>query len=317
MSIRPEAQQTLDYYDKVLIPQLAQTVSGAEEKRQSGDHQLVQRIFDAWTYTLPPEQKKGHLRSYDQDLLHQIRLYSRRLELDLLEQEDLLKVGLAGLGRIHHVDANSQFKETGYLPTLLDRINQAQALYQRLKPETLAPWTIHGGSIYWPAEIAQDLANTYILTGDRQAAENILNEAIREIATKNLQVGGIDFKTPEETLKETGYAAYFGKKDFLGAFSAQGVLYLRKAILTRDLSDMAKALDFVSLAHRFEPNAHRLATISLRLFQASLSSSYHDGVGTRLIRIVDGTLGLIQAFLSSPKDTVSSVKQSVRERKKS
>lgn len=271
-------------YVQDLVTNLSCHVNGAEHERRAGHHLKVQEYFDYWAQY----EKDG------QPLLEEVSSIKRMIasRINLTPQEDLIKVGLAGLGRIAHVDANSEFKETKDTIRLINRMRKPLELYERLDPETLVPWTIHGGSIYWPAEIAQDTATSQILLGGPKDAEETLNEALEKASKINLEIGS---------------------KKYLGAFSAQGVLWYRKAMISQDLSEMEKAICFVTLAHMKEPNPHRLATIALSTLRSSLSPKFSGNSGVRTACFGYGLSGVMEAFCYDPKDTISSIKQAFRE----
>ena len=136
------------FYDRKLIPSLSDDVMQAEIARQKGEHSRVGEVYSHWS-----SQAEARLK----------KLESRRkgLAVDLAPQKDLLKVGFAGLGRIRHVDTNSQLKaDPDKKDVLLSQIGEVRKLYGLLGLETLVPWTIHGGPIHWLSEVAQDEVNT-------------------------------------------------------------------------------------------------------------------------------------------------------------
>lgn len=301
--MKPELIQL--FYNRQILT-LRDDVTLAEQARQEGNHQKVMDIFDYWIKSNRYERILTELQD------------RKGSGLNLTEEEDLIKAGLAGLGRIEHVDANSQlkspFEEAKALASR--RTIWVYALYGSLNIDTLPPWTIHESAIFWPAEIAQDKAKTLVLSGyDPKLAGKVIDQALIDIPNINLDVGDIDFKTPDQILKAEDYLSYRARKRFLGAFSGQGVLWLRKAEIDKKLEYMTRALNFLSLVHIHEPNSHRLATVATRVMLASLSSSYQGSVGERFNSLCLGSYGIMQALSSNWEDTLSSLKQSFRERK--
>lgn len=298
-------------YDPEAASSLSGDVSQAELARQAGNHRSVQEIFETWT------QNPAIVPFLEWLALKRNEL---GIDPDLIEQEDLITAGLAGLGRIKHVNLNSQLQATLNEATqermkLLSEIYQVHDLYTLLDPPTLPPWTIHRGSICWMAEIAQDQAKTFLIIDDQEGAREIVRTTLSRISEMNLEIGGIDFETPEDVLKAKSYQAFRQRKEFLGAFSAQGVLWLRLAELDHNLEYMLRAVNFVSLTHLYEPNPHRLATVAVRTLRATLSLNYHGSLLSRVCGVKDGGLGFIQAFFSSPSATISSLKQFLREKR--
>lgn len=95
------AERAKWFYNQKLIPALRESVGEAEVARQKEAHREVENTFVLWT-------KDKH----DRDLLRRLRAREKDLKINLGEEGDLLKVGLAGLGRIEHTDANSELKTT-------------------------------------------------------------------------------------------------------------------------------------------------------------------------------------------------------------
>ncbi|MFH0937421.1 MAG: hypothetical protein V1808_03955 [Candidatus Daviesbacteria bacterium] len=298
--------EIISFYDEKLIPSLKSVVSQAEEDRKSGNHQAIQSAFEFWIDA-----------TRDQQIFHRLMLQAQEFELDLSLQRDILKVGFAGLGRIQHVDANSELKMVKTQEStdrIMGRINQATELYARLDLESLDPWTIDGSSIFWSAEIAQDKANTAIITGQENLAKSTLERALVEI---NRAINGpkVNLETPDNVLRVENYSLFKERKRFIGALSSRGVIYYRIALITHEVDDMMAALNFTNIADSFQPNLHRLATVSQKTLQAAFSLNYRGSLYLRESAIIMGTQHLIEAFFTSPKDTISAVRQAIRERK--
>lgn len=298
------------FYNYYLIPTLARDISKAEQARQAGQHQAVQETFDFWTNRALNEEIFRKLAE------REVRF--SQFHLDLSREEDLIRAGLAGMARIQHVDTNSELKttpDTQQLPVAAKRINPVSALYRRIPLHTLPPWTIHEGATYWPAEVAQDWANTYTILGNPPLSEQIVQNSLQEASQLNLLIGGIDFQTSDDTLKTLDYNRYRQRKLYLGAYSAQGVLWARHAKLSGNLEEMVQGLGFIALAHHHEPNPHRLATIAMKTVAASASNTYHGPLLTRATGLILGTARLTEAFFSDPKATYSALTQALRERR--
>lgn len=294
-------------YVQSLVSGLSADVTEAEKERQVSHHTQVQNYFYRWN-----ERVNGNQPLLDKVLSIKKSLSSRH---NLTPEEDLIKSGLAGLGRIGHVDANSEFKKTEDSARLNTRMAQSLDLYEKLDPENLVPWTIHGGSIYWPAEIAQDIASSQILLGHPNEAELTLQKAIIDSFKITLEIGKIDFNTPDEILKAENYSAFKARKRAMGATSALGVLWYRKAMISKDLTEMEKAISFTTLAQIRETNPHRLAIIALKTLQSSLSPNFFGDLRARTFCFAYGFSGVFEAFCYSPNDTMASINQALRERK--
>ena len=228
------------------------------------------------------------------------------MEVSLIPQRELLQVGLAGIGRIKHVDNNSQLKGAihGKKRQLLTEIRDVQLLYHRLGLATLVPWTIHNGSVCWPAETSQDKANTFIILHQPQAASDILMEAIKKTAAIVSSHKGINLYIPDETLKLEKPEEWKRRKIYLGSLSAMGVLWARKARLDKHLGTLILGLNLVKDAYKFEPNPHRLATIALWTIRASFDgNNFKSDFLTRAEGIALGIQSLAISFLRSPKDS--------------
>lgn len=285
------------FYNQKLTPALEETVIEAERARLEKDHQTVEKGWNTWVGKGP--------RMGDQRILAKLRARERKLGISLAPEEDLLKAGFAGLGRISHVDANSQLKvkeNAGTQDPILIKIEEIRNLYQRLGVETLAPWTIDGGSINWVSEIAQDEANTQTILRNSQEAEGILNQAIFQTdqLIKVLEVK-VDMTTPEDKLRAEDYKKWKERKIYFGSVSALGPLWYRKAKISKKISDMITSLELVRYANRFVPNQERLITISFWTITSAISPGYSGSLGQRLKGMVLGITSLASSVLINPK----------------
>ena len=301
--ITPEKARHL--YNDHFILAMSGTVMKAEQARQTRSHEEVERIFSRWV---------GGEK--DKRVIEKLRQVARRAGVDLGHQEDKIKVGYAGLGRIEHVDANSQLKRTPEeqrgLP--LERIAQAQRLYDRLGLATLVPWTIHEGSIHWLSEVAQDGVNTSKILGNEMKAHKILEDAI--LATAEVCDGLeelVDLETPEAQLRKQNYDAWKNRKIYLGSLSAQGVLWARFGKLTRLHSGLTYGLRRVLEASQYEPNPHRVATLALWTIAATRSYRYYEELPARIKGGFLGMKSLCRAFIMSPQQAISAVRQFAKE----
>lgn len=297
--LSPEKAENI--YNEHLIPTMSRAVMKAEQARQATSHEEVEQIFNRWT-----RGKK------DQRAIEKLRQISRRAGVNLAPQEDEIKVGYAGLGRIEHVDANSQLKSVVEAREVfpLTRIDRAKQLYDRLGLATLVPWTIHGGSIHWLSEVTQDKANTSKILGNKMKAHKILEDAI--LATAEVCDGlkeSADLKTSEKQLKQQDYDAWKNRKIYLGSLSAQGVLWARFGKLNKLHSGLTYGLRRVLEASRYEPNPHRVATLALWIIAATRSYRYYEEFPARIKGGFLGMKSLCRAFIMSPRQTISAVRQ--------
>jgi hypothetical protein len=292
------------FYDKKLIPALADDVDQAEQNRQKTAHQDVEEAFSKWT-----------TGERDQEILRKLASRENKYGTGLSEQADLIEVGLAGLGRIEHVDANSQLKSSLDREPVMARIVRAQELYNRLGLENLAPWTIHCGSIHWLSEVAQDKVNTHKILNQPEEATEILDQAIRETSrvVDALEREELDLIISDEELKRESYNAWRKRKIYLGALSALGVLLARQGKIKKHLPWLFVGLKKVHEAHRYEPNPHRLATLAIWAFFGALNQSYLSRRPYRLKTVRSGLKYFFEATSANPKDAFLALSQHLKE----
>lgn len=298
------AERAQWFYDEKLIPILADDVAQAEQNRQVMNHQSVEETFTGWT-----------INRQDQRILSKLSQREKARSINLEQQVDSIRVGFAGLGRIQHVDANSQLKLAANKDPIIERVSQVQQLYKRLGLEHLVPWTIHGGSIYWPSEVAQDQANTQKIFDEPEQAKKILSQAINQTGqvVENLKGQELDLFTSDKQLKEKDYQAWRQRKIYLGALSALGVLRARQGRITRRLPWVFVGLNQVYRAHQHEPNPHRLATLAIWAFFDAFSQNYQSHYQYRLKVARFGLWRFNQAALVSPKDALLALSQHLKE----
>lgn len=331
MAVTLEVQTELENYDRYVIPQLKETVSKAEDNRQNGNHDEVNRAFCLYT----EQQTKAYraelrlprnIQTIDQALLYLLRRTIKRAlynpikqtrEKDyqnLLKREDLLKVGFAGLGRIQHVDANTVLQANPHGPwaPVFERITQVGNLYQRLTPETLVPWTIREAGIHWLSEIAQDTAKTTEILG--RDPRPILQKAIRNTEST---LRFLKHRSISTLIESNKYQTFKDRKLQTGSLSALGVLYNRLAVSDKNLGALIQAVQYIENACKHEPNVHRLATLSARLLAVSYSKEYQIRPPlyyTRETAFMTGIVGLALAVRYNPRDTFSALRQAVRKK---
>lgn len=276
------------FYNQKLIPHLSVDVATAESGREKKNHRQVNQIFENWV-----------AGDKDQKILTKLDKRVQGKKINLLAEEDLIKVGYAGLGRIQHVDINTQIKKEVRQKTfLVKKLEEVQKLYQRLGLETLIPWTIHQGSIQWIAEVAQDQATTQEVLGNSQESIKILTTATEktfEIVTQTEK--GVNLETPELVLQRADPAAFEQRKFFLGSLSAFGVLLARRAKITGNLPELTLGLSYVARADAHEPNPSRLSTIALWTIRGVLGKDYEGGLSIRARALTLASLSLIKASL--------------------
>jgi hypothetical protein len=291
------------FYNKKLIPSLSDDVTQAEIARQQGEHGRVREVYSHWSSQAEARLKKLESRQ-------------ESLGVDLSPKRDLLKVGFAGLGRIRHVDTNSQLKraESQDKDTLLSQIDEVKKLYDLLGLGTLVPWTIHGGPIHWFSEVAQDEVNTQKILGDEEKASLILNKAVEgtEGVIESLRERHNIPDLLQKEDDELGYEDKVAKELYLGSVSALGVLWARRAKMSLDLKDFDKSLTYLFESTHFDHNYHRLATVSTWALVASFTPSFRGSFADRFKLALRSSRGIFTAFRGSPKDTLSAVRQFVR-----
>lgn len=249
---------------------LAALITQAEQLRQIGwRHEEIHRLF------------VQHF-----DLLH-----------GQLGQNPELLIGLLGLTRIQHVDANSQMKPAPMVDRLeiyKRRIIPVEEFYDKINLQEAPSHTITGEPIYWLGEITQDRANSQIILGDPTKASALLTQGIIE-TSRLLQAQGSPDQLPP------------------GILSSLGVLLYRRGHLEKNLPDLYAANALVLHADTHSSNPHRLATVSSRLLAASLRPDYSGTLALRLSCLNSGLKGCIRALIHDPKATVRSISQFLRE----
>jgi hypothetical protein len=278
------------FYNTSLIPNLSDQVMEAELARRRQDHDTVRTIFN------------HHIENGKEQIVLR-KLERRSHEINLDEERDMIVAGFAGLGRIEHVDANSEYKETSQ-QTSLRRIARVEELYNYLGVEQLPPFSIHGGSMNWPLEIAQDRANTQVILENSEVARNIINEAIANVRRETDQLKlNVDLKVPEEELKESDYEKYLDRKRYLGNISGLGVHMAKLARMDGSIIGMIEAMRYTNEAYKYEKNKDRLATISKWTLDAARSREYNGNLRERITAFCIGSFSLAKthSFLSGQK----------------
>ena len=299
------------FYGQTLIPRLASSVANAEQARQVMNHQAVEEIFAGWIWRDPQTKKLSLIES----ILDRVRERNVRFNGALSKEKDLIEAGYAGLGRIEHVDANTELKslheeDSALRQDVLLRISRVRTLvYRYLDLKNLVSWTIHGGAIYWPAEITQDDADTEIILGNKTRAQQILSHAIDEARETygrlSLRIN-LDVPSPDP---EINYRGYRQRETLIGAAWALAILYARQGRLDQRVGGLTESLGYASSVDRFEPNPHRLATLALWALGGSLSREYSGSLSERIETFGLGILEFGTAVFEDRKAVLSVLKQ--------
>lgn len=302
--IRAVAMSYAETISPYTTSKLRDAVLDAEQKRQKCDHKAVEAAFQVWgklpflpkeiiTSTTPLSPKeiarwmidKGLLPSSEEengeDLAH---LYGTDIALT--------GRGVAGIARIENVDANSQYKRERVCHAL-ERVKRARnVINSLLRCVDLGHKTIDGGDIHWPLETMQDYMNTACITGNREEALRVADNAI-QVAYEFLAHHSNEY--PQLVV---------------GVWSALGVIFGRRANITGSVPDLRQALHYVAEADERQPNPHRLATVATWALIRPWTSQYSaEPIFERLLCSVEGLSKLIKASTRNPRSSLLAVWQ--------
>lgn len=171
------------YYEEYVIPQLSLDVREAEIARKKHDHQTTESLTGPW---IEPKAVVREGKVHKRFLV--LEKAQKRLGQNYLDEElsnayffflTSVKLGLAGMGRIAHVDANTQIKNDPrrHLPHLAT-IQNVDDLFIAIDPKSLPPRTIHFDPISWIGERSQDSAKTMELMNQPNLAVQEIQAAI-------------------------------------------------------------------------------------------------------------------------------------------
>ncbi len=269
-------QRVYWFYNQKLLPSLRETVTSCEQARQRGESSLIEQAWRQWAR---PTEVSARLEK--------IRQREERFRIDLSQKRDDCRVGLVGLGRIRHVDANSAIKRGEGKERQKRRIKEVEELYSQIDLNSLPPRTIDGGAINWPIEVCQDKLNTLKILGKIEEAIALLDQVI-----------------------ESAF------NDVLGAASGLSVLYARRAKLGLQGDDLITSVQLARMAHFLQPNNHRLATLSLWGLLASFSQEYQFSSWKKRLKLAFlSSIALISISLTDLSIVKSVINQHLRENK--
>ncbi len=191
-----------------LIRSLKNDVTSASKAMGDGDHEEVERIYSHWT-------TGGRIDNNQQVIEESFSSREERKQLFLC----WLAIGLLGLARIRIVDLNTQLKSSLVFTDkkiVLDCINDVHStVYSKIPPENAYPETIHGASIDWSGEIAQDKGITLERMDKPDEALIIYSDAIEDLEARLLDLrsqrnGKIEKPTGKKKVKQE-IATIFGR----------------------------------------------------------------------------------------------------------
>lgn len=171
----------------------------AEIARKKHDHQTTESLTGPW---IEPKAVVREGKVHKRFLV--LEKAQKRLGQNYLDEElsnayffflTSVKLGLAGMGRIAHVDANTQIKNDPrrHLPHLAT-IQNVDDLFIAIDPKSLPPRTIHFDPISWIGERSQDSAKTMELMNQPNLAVQEIQAAIWRLNTHIEQVESTVFK---------------------------------------------------------------------------------------------------------------------------
>lgn len=293
-------------YSHIGIEGLRRAVSTAERARQNLDHAQVDELFRQWVLDLLQDNETRHILKD-----------ARRLEL--VQERDLIRVGMAGLIRIKHVDLNSLLGESSgeKREPILQEVVTTNRVYKQLGGlRKLPSFSIDWNSMSWWLENVQDWMSTYEKMGDEEGAGGVAIPAIVEGrgVLRGLRAADVDLKTPNDVLKARDYSAFILRRQFLGTLSALGVILVRNGKRDHSLFAILEGLNLVVEGYTHEPNSHRLATLALWTIQAAVSGEYKTSLPDRTFGLGSGLVQLIRANRGDAVSSLSSLRQMIRER---
>lgn len=254
-----------------VVPPFTDILTKAELARQRTDHEFVDGVFTA--VTVFDLQRQEYL---DQTILHHAQTPDEEIDARLL---------YAGIGRIQHVDANSQI---GSLPmdqrpaVARQRIEPVERLYEDIDIATLPPRTAHGSTIHWLGRITADRMKTLERLGDKDQARKGLEQSVSDVRKELAQIA----EDPQGEKREYE----------IPDTSLLGVLYNQHGRLTKDQQEVLQALKVTRKAHAQQQNTHELATISIHTIATSLLPGYQGTLGTRIEGVKKGVTSFLKAF---------------------
>jgi hypothetical protein len=289
-------ERTQWFYQQKLIPSLSADVQAAESARLDHHHDQVTDFFNTWTQ----EGLTKEFVVYDKAL--------ERAEVQPLENElEMIGVGLAGLGRILHVDMNSQLtSSTSFIELISNQQKQRLVrLYQKLEVGSLPPKTIHGGPIHWGSELVLDETRGYEKIGMTEISLPLLFDTahqLQEYLNRMTPFMGEHLRT-----SATGAESH---QQYYAAMSGLSVVVARIGRILKQVNALGQAVDFNLQATEHTMNANRLATLSLWALQLAWSTKADGSATDRVFTTYLATKGLFKALVANPKQTLAAIKHS-------
>jgi len=297
-SLETPEERAQRFYDQQILL-LSDDVTKAETARQWGDYPAVDEIDDKWR---GEDNRRAKLI---------LKKLERRTLLIKPQTGQTVKAGLAGVGRITHVNHHSRFK-TGSIDTetLTAKVQEINRLYHDfIGLENLPNLTIHGGSIFWPGEIAQDNIRTAELSGNSQVV-NLVFRALSELENIRNQL-----EQEVNLRKKTGSEEK--RRLLIAILYASAVIKVRESKMSHNLPGIQVGLSEAGRAFKYEKNAHRLATLAFWALQESTTTIQSGNLmerdsGLRLQK--EAWRYLLIAFISNPKESFSVLKPELEKR---
>ena len=260
-----------------LIVSLKQDVPQADKALRAENHQAVHDFFSLWFR--------------NDGFITQVIIELELAEYNFYNDFMWAAVGLLGLARCYHVDANVQYKNKLITAAeLKNKVDEIETVYEKISLSKVAPWSIEGNGIFWLGEIAQDRFRTYELLGADQEAQATASESIILIRAliHSLAMNPRILATEDTALAED---IRINKKRYIGAVSSLGVIYGRRGRLTRNLADLTRGLRYVRETSQYEYNENRLITVA---GWTAAGLRYQNGIKDTVLGIKE----LVQAGLT-------------------
>lgn len=169
-----------------------------------------------------------------------------------------IHLGFAGLFRVEHTYANSMAKRTQEMKPHIERAHLVYQRHETTDSITLfIHRTIHGAGINWEAEKRQDLANTYLISGDKNAALAVLSEGV---VILNDNIENIE---RENSLSESRLI------DYAGMLSGRGLMRVRISKVEMSLKQILMGVKDINEAAQIQRNYDRVKVVNWWLIQAA------------------------------------------------
>lgn len=276
------AQERADFYYEILTSDISEKVFEAENARQEVNDDSVRIIVD-------------NCASFKRQIMLEKKLIEREEKgIDIKTHRQNIDLGFAGFFRIDTVHNRSMAKRSDEQNKIKYINNAYEAHRGHAIVERTTKYihkTIHGSPIIWKAETDQDIAGVMVLEGNDEEALNVIDNSIDEIL---------------ELLNNTS------SKELIPVIqSSLGVLYYRRSKASQKIKDLDWGLKYINEANKKMPNWHRTATVAWYLLKGSITFE-NQPISMRIKGIKNAFMSLSKAFLTDPKSTLISIKQSVQ-----